>query len=117
MYDEPVPAEFAVHSLEHGAVWLTYRPGLAEDQVEALAELASTNREYVLVSPQEGLATDVVAAAWGRKLEVDSADDDRLADFVREFAGGAQGGEPGVPCRTQGVTPREAEGMLGAQDG
>ena len=28
-------------------------------------------------------------------------------------AGGPQGGEPGVPCRTQGLSPREAAGQLG----
>ena len=113
VYDEPVPLEFAVHSLEHGAVWLAYDPDLPAGDVEQLERLAATNREYVLVSPEEGLDSRVVAVAWGRAIEASDAGDPRLEQFVEAFAGGAQGGEPGVPCRGQGVTPREARGMLG----
>ena len=114
VYSEPVPAEFAVHSLEHGAVWLAYDPDLPDDEVALLAQLASRNEEYVLVSPQEGLDSRIVAAIWGGSLEASSADDPRLAQLVEAYAGGAQGGEPGVPCRQQGVAPREARGLLGS---
>lgn len=113
VYDEPVPDEFAVHSLEHGAVWLTHAPDLPAEQAEALAGLAQRDQEYVLVSPYDDLAAPVVAVAWGITLEVESADDPRLVEFVEAYAGGAQGGEPGVPCRQGGVSPREARGLLG----
>ena len=101
VYDTAVPAELAMHSLEHGAVWLTHEPSLAAPQVRRLAalhDLDATTREYVLVSPYDGLPSAVVAVAWGVTLAVDSADDPRLEQFVRRYAGGAQGGEPGVPC-------------------
>ena len=40
VYDKPVPNENAVHSLEHGAVWIAYRPGLPADQLEILTAVA-----------------------------------------------------------------------------
>lgn len=115
VYTEPVPTELAVHSLEHGAVWLAYKPDLTADQVEQLAQLATANPEYVLVSPQPGLDSRVVAVTWGAALEASSADDPRLAAFVERYAGGGQGGEPGLPCRGSGLTPEQARALLGGQ--
>ena len=115
VYDEPVPAEGAVHSMEHGAVWITYRPDLADAEVEQLAELTTIDEEYVLVSPFEDLPAPVVASAWGLQVQVDGADDPRLRQFVETYAGEEQGGEPGPPpCRTNGLQPDEIEGELGS---
>jgi hypothetical protein len=36
IYAEPIANEHAVHSLEHGAVWVTYKQGLGADQVDQL---------------------------------------------------------------------------------
>lgn len=101
IYDEPIPAHHAVHSLEHGAVWLTYSPDLPEDQVDSLRDLA--DQDFLLLSPNEGQASPVVATAWGVQLEVDTADDERLPRFIREYRQGPQTPEPGAAC-TGGTT-------------
>lgn len=95
-YRDPIIPELAVHSMEHGAVWITHAPDLPEDQVQRLQELAQ--QSYVLVSPYERLDEPVVASAWGRQLRVDDADDERLDQFVRAFRQGEQAPEPGAPC-------------------
>jgi hypothetical protein len=95
-YPEPVRGETAVHSMEHGAVWITYRPGLPAEQVDKLRDLAS--KTYVLVSLYPDLPTPVVASAWGKQLRLDSAEDPRLKQFVSAFRQGPQTPEPGVPC-------------------
>ncbi|WP_225753044.1 DUF3105 domain-containing protein [Actinotalea sp. Marseille-Q4924] len=97
-YDVPVADENAVHSLEHGAVWLAYRPDLDESQVGTLRELAAAN-PYLLVSPYEGLAAPVVATAWGVQLEVESVEDERVAPFLARYLQGEQTPEPGAPCQ------------------
>ena len=96
-YSEPIDSEFGVHSLEHGAVWITYRPDLPEDEVDTLKDRAG--RSYVLVSPWEGeLPAPVVASAWGKQLPLESASDPALAQFVDYFAAGPQTPEPGAAC-------------------
>lgn len=107
VYDEPVPDVNAVHSMEHGAVWITYRPALSEDERNAVRRLHGLKPDYVLVSPYDGLPSLVVASTWGYRLEADRVDDPRLAEFVKQYAGGDQGGEEGAGC-VNGMTPEEA---------
>lgn len=101
VYDQPIPAHHAVHSLEHGAVWLTYQSDLPADQQETLTGLA--DQEFMLLSPQDDQDSPVVATAWGHQLSLDSADDERLPRFIREYRQGPQTPEPGAAC-TGGTT-------------
>ena len=96
VYQQPVPDELAVHSMEHGAVWLTYRPDLPADAVAALSEAIPDT--YVVLSPREGLPSPVVASAWGTQLALTGADDPRLDAFVKEYRQGPQTPEPGAAC-------------------
>ena len=90
-------SEQAVHSLEHGAVWVTYDPDLPAEQVRDLQELAASNG-HLLVSPMRGLPSPVVASAWGVQLELGSTSDRRLPAFVARYQQGPQTPEPGAPC-------------------
>ncbi len=67
IYDQPVRNENAVHSLEHGAVWLAYRPDLPAAAVETLRNLAR-GHGHVLLAPYPDLPHAVVATAWGLQL-------------------------------------------------
>lgn len=96
-YEEPVEPSQAVHSLEHGAVWIGYAPELGAEEVGKLAGLAESN-SYVLVSPVDGVSSPVTASAWGKQLQVDGAGDPRLAAFVQKYQQGPQTPEPGAAC-------------------
>ena len=96
-YSAPVRNENAVHSLEHGAVWITYQPGLSPKQIDALRDLARA-QTHVLVSPFPGLRTPVVASSWGRQLRVGSPEDARLERFVRAFRLSPRAPEARGPC-------------------
>lgn len=97
VYTEPVPDENAVHSLEHGAVWVAYDPqAVTGAQLEALRkDIPST---YVILSPYEGLPAPVVASAWGARLETSGADDPRIKDFISKYRDAKSAPEPGAPC-------------------
>lgn len=100
-YPSPVRNEHAVHSLEHGAVWITYHPDLPADQVAILRDKAE--QSYVLVSPYPDLPSPVVASAWGVQLPMESASDDALDAFLRQYRQGPQTPEPGAAC-TGGIS-------------
>lgn len=97
-YSQPIMPEKGVHTMEHGAVWVTYRPDLPSEQITALQRLAQA-QTYILASAWPGgLPAPVVASAWGRQLTLTSAGDPELAAFVRAFRQGPQTPEPGAPC-------------------
>lgn len=97
VYTQPVDTWRAVHSLEHGAVWVTYRSDLPQDQIATLAAAAAAN-PYELLSPYPDLPAPVIASAWGKQLQLDSADDPRLPAFLEAYLQGPQTPEPGAPC-------------------
>jgi hypothetical protein len=96
-YAEPIRTENAVHSMEHGAIWIAYRPDLPADQVAALKSLAE-EQDYILVSPYPELASPVVATSWNNQLQLDDATDTRLRQFVRVYKQGPDTPEPGASC-------------------
>jgi len=114
VYDAPVPNEFAVHSEEHGAVWLTYQPG---KDATALTKLYDARKDYVLVSPYPGQPGTYMASTWGAQLTVDSGDDPRLKSFLDSYAGGGQGGEKGADCAHGDLPATAAAALVKANPG
>ncbi|WP_332888960.1 DUF3105 domain-containing protein [Deinococcus arcticus] len=97
IYDRPLYNEHAVHSMEHGAVWVTYRPDLSKNDLETLQQLVD-GHSYVLLSPYPDLPAPVVISAWNRQLQVNQADDPRLQLFLNKYEQGTQAPERGAPC-------------------
>jgi hypothetical protein len=63
-YDQPIRDEHAVHSLEHGAVWITYQPDLPAAEVEQLRRITRQG-SHRLLSPFPDLPAAIVVSAWG----------------------------------------------------
>lgn len=95
VYDEPVREEMVVHDLEHGTVWITYDPDLSGEDVDRLVGALPDNG---ILSPYPGLAAPVVVTVWGRQLELDGADDPRLALFIEAWLGAVSAPEPFASC-------------------
>lgn len=82
VYDAPIVDGNAVHSLEHGAVWLTYDAALVDgegiDQLAAKVE----GRDYSLMSPYQDLGVAVSVQAWGVRYQTDDIDDPKIDEFM-----------------------------------
>lgn len=101
-YTKPIPSERAVHDLEHGAIWITYKPSLPAADVAALKALVlkqeplpegqatgigSQTSRYMIMSPwaDDSLPSPIVISSWGYQLKVTSATDERLQKFIDTF--------------------------------
>ena len=96
-YDAPVRDENAVHTMEHGAVWITFNPDLPQDQKDQIRQLVE-GQTCVVASPHSDLPIPVVASAWGKQLTLESADSPDLERFVRAYRLGPQTPEVGATC-------------------
>lgn len=138
VYTEPVPSERAVHNLEHGAVWITYRPNLPADQVKTLQDFVGKQsmiteqggqaNRYMDLSPWQdnALPSPIVLSAWGYQLKVDSPTDPRMQEFVDMFRHNQKytpefgAAVDGIPVRTGGEPPLDGSKFAnpsGAYDG
>jgi hypothetical protein len=97
VYTEPVNEQRAVHSLEHGAVWLTYNPDLPAAEVSKLTDLAKA-KPYLLLSPDKDQSVPVTVSAWGVQLSVQDGGDARLGTFIQKYAQYPNAPEPGAAC-------------------
>lgn len=115
VYDAPIASEHAVHSMEHGAVWLVYNPAKVNtEQIEALAAKVR-GKEYSLMSPMENLDKAVSVQAWGFQLKTDDPGDKRIDEFIaatRKNAGVEQAQCTGGITET-GTTPRDLQSTTG----
>jgi hypothetical protein len=111
VYPAPIAQEHAVHSEEHGAVWITYNPSLPADQVEQLAKKVRGN-DYMLMSPYPNLDSPISLQTWGYRLKVDKASDGRIDDFIKTLKQ-KSAFEQGATCSSgnmiteTGTTPRD----------
>ncbi|SFL16896.1 DUF3105 domain-containing protein [Geodermatophilus ruber] len=99
VYAAPIRPENAVHSLEHGAVWITYDPQLADAESVAALAAAVEGVPGLMLSPYPDLGVPVSLQAWNHALRLDAADDPRLRQFVELLTGNPETTpEPGAPC-------------------
>ena len=96
-YDGRIANENVVHSLEHGAVWVTYRPDISDSDKEKLESWAG-DRSFLLVSEYEDQESPFVFTAWNNQLPVESLDDKRVTQFMNYFMQGPQTPERGASC-------------------
>jgi hypothetical protein len=89
LFDYEIPTAQAATAVYYGAVVLWYRPDLPEEELQAIVAAASEHDSHWVISPQEGLESPIVATAWNRLMEYDSAEGvDEFLDIYRKRSPG-----------------------------
>ena len=97
IYASAIDTENAVHSLEHGAVWITYQDGLPEADIATL-RVKVADQQYLMLSPYPGQRSPIVLTSWGVQLELDSVHDERFNQFIDRYRLGPLTPERGASC-------------------
>lgn len=87
VYRQEIPDGYQVHSLEHGAVVVQYRPSLPDVEVQRLEELARRLGGHIIVAPRSGLEVPVAVTAWTRMMRLDGVDPEAIEAFHAAYGG------------------------------
>ena len=85
IYEEVLPDEQLIHDLEHGYVWIAYKPDLSDDAKNKLREIVKKDDWKVVLCPREKNDSQIALVAWGRVLKMDSLDEGKFEDFIRTY--------------------------------
>jgi Protein of unknown function (DUF3105) len=84
IYDNEIRNETAVHALEHGAVWITYKSELAEADKVKLRQITLDN-PYILLSPFPSQDANLILSAWEVQLKLNGFDETKVQDFLKKY--------------------------------
>lgn len=81
-YDKVVADEQAVHNLEHGGIWISYKDVDNETKRE-LKALAEKYNQAVIVTPRPENDTRIAVASWGRLMELGEFNRAEVENFIK----------------------------------
>ncbi len=89
LYDVEKPDEAIVHSLEHGRVWISYKPSIPEETKQGLIKLLQ-GHPGVILTPRLANDADIALAAWTRLDTFNISQDgtipeERILSFVNRY--------------------------------
>lgn len=83
IYEAPVADGNAIHSLEHGMVWISYLPDeLSAEELDTLTDIASDFDRDVLMSPRLENSSPVIVVSWGQRVVMDEVNEQAIRDFI-----------------------------------
>lgn len=117
VYAEPIPNQFMVHNLEHGAIGLLYRPDLELERIRQLEGLVEDYDHSIFTMPYDAMESPITIAAWGHAMELDEFEEDSITQFIEEFRRGGAAPEATIdpPCEHQDPQPFQPAGAEGAE--
>lgn len=84
-YDSALPDEQLIHNLEHGHIWIAYKPDVGDEIKNKLKEIVQKEDWKLVVASREVNDTKIAFVAWGRVLKMDEPDYAKAEDFIRTY--------------------------------
>lgn len=85
VYDKELVDQNIIHNLEHGGIWISYKPDAPQELIDNLKKLASEYKRKVILTPRAANDSIIALAAWGRLDKFDYFDEARIVKFIKAF--------------------------------
>ena len=87
IYDKELPDEQIIHNLEHGHIWIAYKPDLPSEQVDALARIALDYGSKIVMEPRAANDAPIALVAWQQLLKLNAVDEPQIKAFIDAYRG------------------------------
>ncbi|OGE82497.1 MAG: hypothetical protein A3B10_00275 [Candidatus Doudnabacteria bacterium RIFCSPLOWO2_01_FULL_44_21] len=85
IYKATQPDEQLIHNLEHGGVWIAYKPGSVDEQTVNLLQDFAKRYRKVIVEPREANDAAIALAAWTHLDKLDQYDESQILRFIASY--------------------------------
>lgn len=84
---DPLPDEQLIHNLEHGGVWISYRPGIPQNIIDQLDSFYKQYGSKVIITSRKENDVDIALVVWTRveKFSVADYSEARVDNFIRRL--------------------------------
>ena len=84
VYTNTLADETLIHNLEHGGIWISYKPSVDADTISKLQDFAK-RYQLVVVEPREADDSAIAFAAWGHLQNFDKFDEASMVKFIEAY--------------------------------
>lgn len=114
VYDYEVNDQIFLHNLEHGGVWIAYKPTVASSTVQTLKGIVdSFGGSKWIMAPRAANDADIAVVAWTRVLSINLAgsklSDEQKKEIEEFYKAFKNKGPEYIPDTAPGIDPREAK--------
>jgi thiol-disulfide isomerase/thioredoxin len=75
----------AIHNIEHGGIWIAYKPDLDPAQVKQLRQIAAKYPNAVIMSPRAENDDPIAVVSWGRVMRLEAVDAAAIDLYIRTY--------------------------------
>lgn len=90
IYNQEIPDGSTIHNLEHGGIYISYRPDLSKDQIDKIQALffepfseENFTPNKVIMAPRALNESPIVMSSWMRSMKLQSFDADKMEQYYR----------------------------------
>ena len=113
IYDYEVNDKIFIHNLEHGGIWISYRPTVSAKAVEDLKSIVSEfSGSQIVMAPRTINDTDVAVSAWTRMMKFNLTADglsDEQKNQIRAFYKALKNRGPEFVPGMPGIDPKAVQ--------
>ncbi|MDP3948840.1 MAG: DUF3105 domain-containing protein [bacterium] len=82
VYQNELPDEQLIHNLEHGGIWISYKPNISPAIKIKLESIGNRYKKAVIVAPRAKNDSMIALASWGRLEKLDTLDEAEIINFI-----------------------------------